>query len=85
MKGKQEREKLAIQSAKNTVGLAEWALKSVEKVLIMEQPIRLDEMAKLSEFSKSKLREFVQSCPMAGRIKIGLMVFICEGRKARSS
>ena len=71
VKGKQEREKLAIQSAKNTVEIAERALKSVEKVLIMEQPIRLDEMAKMSEFSKSKLREFVKSSPMAGRIKIG--------------
>jgi hypothetical protein len=37
----------------------------------MEQPVRVDSLAKLSEFSKSKLRELARSCPLAGRIKIG--------------
>ena len=71
VRSKQEQEKLAIQSARNTIQVAVMALKSVEKVLILEQPIRLDEMAGLSEFSKLKLREFAKSCPQAGRIKIG--------------
>ena len=31
----------------------------------------MDSLAKLSEFSKSKLRELARSCPLAGRIKIG--------------
>ena len=47
------------------------SLKSVEKVLILEQPVRIDDMAGLSEFSKLKLREFAKNCPQAGRIKIG--------------
>ena len=68
---KQEQERLAVQSAKNTVNIAMEALKSVEKVLIMEQPARVDKMAELSEFSKKKLREFAASCPKAGSIKIG--------------
>jgi hypothetical protein len=68
---KKERERLAVQSAKNTIRVAEEALKSVEKVLIMEQPLRVDDMAELSEFSKRKLRELAKSCPLAGRIKIG--------------
>ena len=62
---------MAAQSARNTVDIAVKALKSVEKVLIMEQPARVDRMAELSEFSKKKLREFVASCPKAGSIKIG--------------
>ena len=37
----------------------------------MEQPVRVDEMADLSELSKNKLRELVKSCPLAGKIKIG--------------
>ena len=69
--GKQEQEKMAIQSARNTLQVAEMALKSVEKVLIMEQPVRLDEMAELSELSKLKLRDLVKNCPQAGRIRIG--------------
>ena len=68
---RKERERLAVQSAKNTIRVAEEALKSVEKVLIMEQPLRVDDMAELSEFSKRKLRELAKSCPLAGRIKIG--------------
>ena len=68
---KQEQERLAVQSARNTVNIAVEALKSVEKVLIMEQPARVDKMSELSEFSKQKLREFVASCPKAGSIKIG--------------
>ena len=68
---RQEQERLAVQSARNTVDIAEKALKSVEKVLIMEQPARVDKMADLSEFSRKKLRELVESCPLAGRIKIG--------------
>ena len=68
---KQEQERLAVQSARNTVNVALEALKSVEKVLIMEQPARVDKMSELSEFSKKKLREFVASCPKAGSIKIG--------------
>ena len=71
VQGKQERERLAIQSARNTVQVAEQALKSVDQVLIMEQPVRVDEMADLSELSKNKLRELVKSCPLAGKIKIG--------------
>ena len=51
--------------------MAEKALESVEHVLIMEQPVRVDELAKLSEMSRSKLKELARSCPMAGRIKIG--------------
>ena len=68
---KKERERLAIESARNTVKIAEKALESVELVLIMEQPVRVDALAQLSEFSKGKLREFAQSCPLAGRIRIG--------------
>ena len=68
---RQEQERLAVQSARNTVKIAEKALQSVEKVLIMEQPARVDKMADLSEFSRKKLRELVESCPLAGRIKIG--------------
>ena len=68
---KQEQERLAAQSARNTVDIAVKALQSVEKVLIMEQPARVDNMAELSEFSKKKLREFVASCTKAGSIKIG--------------
>ena len=60
-----------MQSARNAVNIAMEALKSVEKVLIMEQPARVDRMAELAEFSKQKLREFVASCPKAGSIKIG--------------
>ena len=71
VQGESEREKLATQSARNTVKVAELALKSVEKVLIIEQPVRVDEMAGLSDFSKLKLREFVRSSPKAGQIKIG--------------
>ena len=71
MGSRQEQERLAVQSARNTVNIAEKALKSVEKVLIMEQPARVDKMADLSELSRKKLREFVESCPLAGRIKIG--------------
>ena len=71
IEGKKERERLAVQSAKNTIRVAEEALKSVEKVLIMEQPVRVDDMTELSEFSKRKLREFAKSCPLAGRIRIG--------------
>ena len=69
--GRQEQERLAAQSAKNTVKIAEKALESVEKVLIMEQPARVDKMADLSEYSRKKLRELVKSCPLAGRIRIG--------------
>ena len=58
-------------SAKNTVKVAEEALKSVEEVLIMEQPARVDDMSELSVLSKGKLREFIRSCPLAGRIRIG--------------
>ena len=71
VQGKEERERLAIESAKNTLRIAEKALESVDQVLIMEQPVRVDSLAKLSEFSKSKLREFARSCPLAGRIRIG--------------
>lgn len=71
VQGKSEREKLATQSARNTVEVAELALKSVDKVLIIEQPVRLDEMASLSEFAKLKLREFAQKSPMAEQIRIG--------------
>ena len=71
VQSKQERERLAVESAKNTLTIAEKALESVDRVLIMEQPVRVDSLAELSEFSKSKLREFVRSCPLAGRIKIG--------------
>ena len=71
IKSKTERERLAVQSAKNTIQVAEEALKSVEEVLIMEQPIRVDDMAELSELSKRKLREFAKTCPLAGRIKVG--------------
>ena len=60
-----------MQSAINTVNIAREAFKSVEKVLIMEQPARVDKMAELAEFSKKKLREFVARCPKAGSIKIG--------------
>ena len=79
-----ERERLAVQSAKNTIRVAEQALKSVETVLIMEQPLRVDDMAELSEFSKRKLREFAKSCPLAGRIKIGssrLDIISCDEKK----
>ena len=58
-------------SAKNTVKVAEEALKSVEEVPIMEQPARVDDMSELSVLSKGKLREFIRSCPLAGRIRIG--------------
>ena len=68
---KKERERLAVQSAKNTIRVAEESLKSVDKVLIMEQPVRVDDLAELSEFSKSKMRKFAKKCPLAGRIKIG--------------
>ena len=68
---RKERERLAIQSARNTLWVAEEALKSVEEVLIMEQPTRADELAELSEFSASKLREFAGRSRMAGRIKVG--------------
>ena len=71
VESRQERERLATLSAKNTLKVAEEALKSVEDVLIMEQPARVDDMAELSEFSKLKLREFARSCPLAGRIRIG--------------
>ena len=67
----EEKERLAIQSAWNTILVAEEALVSVEEVLIMEQPVRVDEMAELSEFSKSKLREFARSSRLAGKIRIG--------------
>ena len=68
---RKERQDLAIQSAKNTLSVAEEALKSVQEVLIMEQPTRVDELAELSEFSASKLREFARGSRLAGRIKIG--------------
>ena len=71
VEGRQEQERLADQSARNTVKIAEKALESVDKVLIMEYPARVDKMADLSEFSRKKMRELVESCPMAGRIKIG--------------
>ena len=71
VRSKQEQEKLATLSAKNTIQVAVAALESVEKVLILEQPVRVDEMTGLSEFSKLKLREFAKVCPQAGRIKIG--------------
>ena len=66
-----EREALAIQSARNTLMVAEEALKSVKEVLIMEQPTRADELTELSEFSVSKLREFAASSRLAGRIRVG--------------
>ena len=81
---RQERERLATLSAKNTIKVAEEALKSVEEVLIMEQPARVDDMSSLSELSKKKLREFAQSCPLAGRIRIGSSrpdILNCEERK----
>ena len=82
--GRKEREALAIQSAKNTVLVAEEALKSVKEVLIMEQPTRADELAELSEFSASKLKEFVLSSRLAGRIRVGSNRSDCcisEGQK----
>jgi hypothetical protein len=37
----------------------------------MEQPVRVDEMAELSELSKKKWRKLVKSCPLACKINIG--------------
>ena len=71
VQGKQERERLAIQSARNTVQVAEQALKLSDQVLIMEQPVRVDKMAELSELSKKKLRKLVKSCLLACKINIG--------------
>ena len=71
VEGRQEQERLAAQSARNTVKIPEKALESVGKVLIMEQPARVDKMADLSEYSRKKFRELVESCPLAGRIRIG--------------
>ena len=71
VQGKQERERLAIQSARNTVQVAEQALKLNDQILIMEQPVRVDEMAELSELSKKRLRKLVKSCPLARKINIG--------------
>ena len=71
VRDKKERERLAVLSAKNTMRVAEKALESVEQVLIMEQPVRVDDMADLCELSRSKLKELARSCPMAGRIRIG--------------
>ena len=71
VESRQERERFATLSAKNTVKVAEEALKSVEKVLIMEHPTRVDDMSELSKFCKAKLREFARSSPLAGRLRIG--------------
>ena len=48
VESRNEQERLAVQSARNTVNMAD-----------------------LSDFSRKKLREFVENCPLAGRIKIG--------------
>ena len=85
IKSKHERERLAAQSAKNTVRLAEQALNSVNEVLIMEQPVRVDMMADLSHYSKTKLREFVQASQLASKIKIGSSrpdILTSEAKKA---
>ena len=74
IKNQEKRENLARLSARNTVYVAEQALEkfpSLKEVLIMEQPVRVDNLAELSNLSTRKLRECAQSSPLAGKIRIG--------------
>ena len=70
----EEREHLAILSARNTIYVAEQALKKsnyLQEVLIMEQPARVDNLAGMSNLSTTKLRELALTSLLAGRIRIG--------------
>ena len=69
-----EQNNLAARSAHNTVRLAEDAIRSsttLETVLIMEQPARVDNLAELSSYSATKLKEAVAKSEFSDRIKIG--------------
>ena len=89
IKSQQERENLASLSARNTVYVAEQALEkfpSLNEVLIMEQPVRVDELADLSKLSISKLKEFARSSPLAGRIRIGYnQAELCKTKKQKKA
>ena len=74
IKSQEEREHLARLSAMNTVYVAEQAMEkfpSLKEVLIMEHPVRVDNLAELSNLSNRKLRECARTSPLAGRMRIG--------------
>ena len=71
---KEERDNLATRSARNTVRTAEEALRShpsLETVLIMEGPARVDGLLELSELRDQELKTVAGRSEFASKIKIG--------------
>ena len=69
----EEQRLMGSQSSRNTIKTIENALRNfptLRKVVCVERPIRVDDMAELSEFSNSELRRLAQTSEFASRITV---------------
>ena len=68
-----EQRLMSSQSSINTITTIENAIRNnptLRKIVCVERPIRVDDMAELSEFSNSEFRRLAQASKFASRITV---------------